>query len=36
MDISISDVIAFVVENKFWFIVAIPVVVAIMVLKIRG
>ena len=36
MDISVADIIQFVVVNKWWFIVAIPLVMAIMVIKARG
>lgn len=31
-----SDIMSFVVEHKFWFAVAVPVVIAIIVMKILG
>jgi hypothetical protein len=36
MDINFADIYEFVVTNKMWFIVAIPAVLAIMVIKARG
>jgi len=36
MDISVVDVIDFVVRHKWWFIAIIPFVIAVVVLKSRG
>jgi hypothetical protein len=36
MDITGSDIMAFVNEYKFWMAVAVPLVIAIVVIKILG
>jgi hypothetical protein len=36
MEDILGNALSFVLEHKFWFIVAIPVVMAIMVIKARG
>jgi hypothetical protein len=34
--VEASDIMNFVIQHKFWFAVAVPVVIAIIVIKILG